>query len=31
MKAQEQGLAAADAERLVDECRAEQMNAKGRD
>jgi len=31
MKAQEQGLAEADVERLVYECRAEQMNAKGRD
>ena len=31
MKAQEQGLAEADVERLVDEYRAEPMNAKGRD
>lgn len=30
LKAQEQGLAEADVERLVDECRAERMNAKGR-
>lgn len=29
LKAQEQGLAEADVERLVDEYRAEQMNAKG--
>jgi metal-responsive CopG/Arc/MetJ family transcriptional regulator len=29
MKAQEQGLAEADVERLVDEYRAEPMNAKG--
>jgi metal-responsive CopG/Arc/MetJ family transcriptional regulator len=29
MKAQEQGLAEADVERLVDEYRAEAMNAKG--
>lgn len=31
LKAQEQGLAEADVERLVDEYRAEQMNAKGSD
>jgi metal-responsive CopG/Arc/MetJ family transcriptional regulator len=29
LKAQEQGLAEADVERLVDEYRSEQMNAKG--
>lgn len=31
LKAQEQGLTEADVERLVDESRAEQMNAKGSD
>jgi metal-responsive CopG/Arc/MetJ family transcriptional regulator len=31
LKAQEQGLTEADVERLIDESRAEQMNAKGSD